>query len=297
MGHYFAAYIIPLSAAIGLWAGGAWSWLAVGLVYGVVPLLDQAVGRSAANLDDTAQAAAARSRTADGALYLALHVQCGLLLLLAVVWQGEAGLLERVGWIASTALSCGGLGIVIGHELVHRRDRTLYWLGKSLLGTVLYTHFAVEHVRGHHARVGTDADPASARQGQSVYAFIPRSIIRQFLSAWDLETRRLARAGQGAWTLRNEVLVGWGATGGLARGHRRGVRPLGDGGDDRRLGVGGHAARGRQLHRTLLIAALSGAGLTARAGARKPLVEQLPPRQPSPALRAAAPHGSPHERR
>ena len=109
MGHYFAAYLIPLSAAIGLWAGGAWSWLAVGLVYGVVPLLDQAVGRSAANLDETAQAAAARSRTADGALYLALPVQCGLLLLLAVVWQGEAGLLERVGWIASTALSCGGV--------------------------------------------------------------------------------------------------------------------------------------------------------------------------------------------
>jgi len=210
MGSYFAAYLIPLSAVIGLWAGGAWSWLTVGLVYGVVPLLDQAVGRSAANLDETAQAAAARSRFADGALYLALPVQCGLLLLLAVVWQGEAALLERVGWIASAALSCGGLGIVIGHELVHRRDRTLYRLGKCLLGTVLYTHFAVEHVRGHHARVGTDADPASARQGQSVYAFIPRSIIRQFRSAWDLETRRLARAGQGAWTLRNEVLVGWG---------------------------------------------------------------------------------------
>ena len=59
MGSYFAAYLIPLSAAIGLWAGGAWSWLTVGLVYGVVPLLDQAVGRSAANLDETAQAAAA----------------------------------------------------------------------------------------------------------------------------------------------------------------------------------------------------------------------------------------------
>jgi len=107
MGSYFAAYLIPLSAVIGLWAGGPWSWLTVGLVYGLVPLLDQAVGRRPANLDETAQAAA-RSRAADWALYLALPVQCGLLLLLATVWQREAGLLERLGWIASAALSCGG---------------------------------------------------------------------------------------------------------------------------------------------------------------------------------------------
>ena len=92
MGSHFAAYLIPLSTVIGLWAGGPWSWLTVGLVYGVVPLLDQAVGKSAA-IDDAAQTVAARSRTADGALYLALPVQCGVLLLLAAVWQGEAGLL------------------------------------------------------------------------------------------------------------------------------------------------------------------------------------------------------------
>jgi alkane 1-monooxygenase len=69
-------------------------------------------------------------------------------------------------------------------------------------------HFAVEHVRGHHPRVGTDDDPASARRGQSLYAFLPQSIARQFLSAWQLEAARLARAGAGPWTLRNEVLVG-----------------------------------------------------------------------------------------
>jgi alkane 1-monooxygenase len=69
-------------------------------------------------------------------------------------------------------------------------------------------HFAIEHVRGHHARVATDADPASARLGQSLYAFVPRSILRQFLSAWTLESQRLSRTGRRVWSLRNEMLVG-----------------------------------------------------------------------------------------
>lgn len=205
---HLAAYLVPITAALGLWVGGLWSWLTVVFVYGLVPVVDHLVGTDPRNADDAALQRAARSRLATLPLVLALPVQLGLFGLLGVVWQGEAGALERAGWVASTAIAAGGLGIVIGHELVHRRDRTLYWIGKLLLGMVLYMHFAVEHVRGHHLRVGTDEDPASARRGQTVYAFIPASIVRQFRSAWALEATRLARTGQGAWTLRNEVLVG-----------------------------------------------------------------------------------------
>ena len=186
------AYLVPASAALGLLWGGAWAWLTVFFVYGIVPVADALGGADARNLDEAAQQRAAASRWAAVPLYLALPVQLGLFALLAVVWQGEAAWWERAGWIASTAITCGGLGIVIGHELVHRRDRREYWLGKLLLGTVLYMHFAIEHVRGHHPRVGTDDDPASARRGQTVYGFIPGSVLRQFTSAWDIEATRLA---------------------------------------------------------------------------------------------------------
>jgi len=206
---YLAAYLVPITAALGLWLGGAWSWLTVVFVYGLVPLLDGLVGPDPRNADDAALQRAAQSRLASLPLVLALPVQLGLFGLLGVVWQqGGAVWWERAGWVASVAIAGGGIGIVIGHELVHRRDRALYWIGKLLLGMVLYMHFAVEHVRGHHPRVGTDDDPASARRGQSLYAFLPQSIARQFLSAWQLEAARLARAGSGPWTLRNEVLVG-----------------------------------------------------------------------------------------
>lgn len=205
---YLAAYLVPVTAALGLWLGGAWSWLTVVFVYGLVPLADGLLGVDPRNAEDAALQRAGRSRLASLPLVLALPVQVGLFALLGIVWQGEAGWLERVGWVGSVAIAGGGIGIVIGHELVHRRDRALYWLGKLLLGMVLYMHFAVEHVRGHHPCVGTDEDPASARQGRSVYAFLPASIVGQFRSAWALEAERLARAGQGPWTLRNEVLTG-----------------------------------------------------------------------------------------
>jgi len=208
MRKYLLAYLIPVTAAAGLLLGGAWSWLTVVLVYGLVPLLDLWLGSDPRNLEGADLTAASTSRFADGALLVALPVQVGLFGMLAVAWQGEAGAAERAGWVASTALACGGLGIVIGHELIHRRDRVHYWVGKLLLGTVLYMHFAIEHVRGHHARVATDADPASARLGQSLYAFVPRSILRQFLSAWTLESQRLSRTGRRVWSLRNEMLVG-----------------------------------------------------------------------------------------
>jgi len=207
MSLYLAAYLIPVTTALGLWQGGPWAWFTVLFVYLVVPLADLLGGTDTHNRDGEALAQARESRLARGILWLALPVQLALLGFFLWRWQFEASVLERIGWVLGVGLSCGGLGIVIAHELVHRRDRVDYWIGKLLLLTVLYMHFAIEHVRGHHARVATDADPASARSGQSLYAFVPQSIWRQFGSAWQLEAERLAKRGLGVFSLGNEMLV------------------------------------------------------------------------------------------
>lgn len=82
-------------------------------------------------------------------------------------------------------------GIVLAHELIHRRRRVLRELGRLVLATVLYEHFYTEHVRGHHVRVGTRDDPATARFGESFNRFYLRTVPAQFKSAWRLETARL----------------------------------------------------------------------------------------------------------
>ncbi|MCA9774596.1 MAG: fatty acid desaturase, partial [Myxococcales bacterium] len=81
--------------------------------------------------------------------------------------------------------------IVIAHELIHRRERIARLVGRLLLVSVFYEHFYTEHVRGHHVRVGTPEDPATARFGESFWHFYRRTIPAQFRSAWRLETARL----------------------------------------------------------------------------------------------------------
>ena len=84
-----------------------------------------------------------------------------------------------------------GFSIITAHELIHRRGRGDQLLGRLLLCTVLYEHFYTEHLRGHHARVGTEDDPATARFGETFHHFYRRTVPAQFRSAWRLEAKRL----------------------------------------------------------------------------------------------------------
>jgi len=108
-------------------------------------------------------------------------------------------------------VNSGYCGIVVAHELIHRREKHMQWLGRVLLGSVLYEHFATEHVRGHHARVGTPEDPATARFGETYQAFFVRTVPAQFNSAWRLECHRMGDAEMPLWDrrqLHNRVLHG-----------------------------------------------------------------------------------------
>ena len=85
----------------------------------------------------------------------------------------------------------GASAIVVAHELIHRRGLFARTLGRAMLVTVGYEHFYTEHLRGHHARVATAADPATARFGETYYQFLRRTIPGQLKSAWRLDRRRV----------------------------------------------------------------------------------------------------------
>ena len=110
----------------------------------------------------------------------------------------------------------GFSGIVVAHELIHRRSWHLRLLGRAILCTVLYEHFYTEHVRGHHVRVGTPEDPATARFGERFWAFYRRTVPGQFRSAWRLETERLGDVEMRPWNPRilssrvvHGLIAGW----------------------------------------------------------------------------------------
>jgi len=107
-------------------------------------------------------------------------------------WAGVLGLALAAGGIS------GSQGITFAHELGHSRsrvDRVLAWL---LMASVNYAHFMVEHYRGHHPRAATRDDPASARRGESLWRFLPRTLAGSWRSAWALEARQ-ARTLRRGW--------------------------------------------------------------------------------------------------
>lgn len=102
-------------------------------------------------------------------------------------------------------------GIVVAHELMHRPSKPLQWLSRVVMGSVLYEHFFTEHIRGHHVRVGTPEDPATARFGERFYPFFARTVPAQFRSAWGIELKRNGLEGLPAWhprQLKNRVVQG-----------------------------------------------------------------------------------------
>ena len=103
----------------------------------------------------------------------------------------------------------GGLGINIGHELGHRDNAIEKWLARAALAPTCYGHFPVAHNRGHHVRVATPEDFSSARLGEPMWRFLPRSVWGSFRFAWALEARRLKALGKPAWHFTNEVLISW----------------------------------------------------------------------------------------
>ena len=118
-----------------------------------------------------------------------------------------------------------GIAINTAHELGHKRASLERWLSRVALAQSGYGHFFIEHNRGHHVRVATPEDPASARLGESFYAFLPRTVARQ--PALRLGAR--AHAPRAAWTgrpgaLRNDILNAWAMTVVLFAALRRGVR-------------------------------------------------------------------------
>ena len=129
-----------------------------------------------------------------------LFVLVGMQLVILTLWVTHVA---RHGfWRTDTlvglvlvGVNSGYSAIVVAHELIHRGEARMHALGRLLLCTVLYEHFATEHIRGHHSRVGTPDDPATARFGENPRAFLVRTVPAQFRSAWRLETKRLGDEG------------------------------------------------------------------------------------------------------
>lgn len=184
-------------------------WIGPILVFVVIPVLDVTVGCDGSSPRDEDYEALSNDRYYRWCTYLFLPFQFTGLAVAGYLWAGsELTLLDKLGLTVTLGV-VSGVGINAAHELGHRAEHLERRLAKVALAQSGYGHFVVEHNRGHHVRVATPEDSASARFGESLWAFIPRSVVGGFRSALTLERERLARKGHGWFNRDNQILQAW----------------------------------------------------------------------------------------
>ncbi|PRE04773.1 alkane 1-monooxygenase [Burkholderia multivorans] len=187
-------------------------WFGPLFTFGVIPILDTLIGDDRDNPPEDVVPHLERERYYRLIVYLATLVEyVAFFMCVRIVGTHALAWYDYVGFALSLGAATG-ISINTAHELGHKTNRFERWLAKITLAPVAYGHFFVEHNRGHHVRVATAEDPASARYGESFWAFLPRTVVGSVRSAWRLERTRLARLGRSPWTWRNEVLHAWAMT-------------------------------------------------------------------------------------
>jgi alkane 1-monooxygenase len=197
-GLSLVAPALPLGSALAYLAGAPAGvlWLTPACVYLLFPVLDVLLGEDRHDPSPSAPDGVAERWLVAAAV--------------PVAW-GEPG---ATGWLG-LALSAGwasGAGINAAHELAHGRtmgDRVAALLALAPSG---YGHFPAEHVMGRHREVATPGDVASARFGESYWAFMGREIPGALRRAWRLEADRLARSDRPVIHPANRNLQGWAMT-------------------------------------------------------------------------------------
>jgi alkane 1-monooxygenase len=197
-------------------------WIGPILLYILLPALDLKFGPDGQNPPDEMMQRLENDKYYRRCIYAYIPFQYASVIFGAYLfaasdlsWLGFDGALNwftKIGLALSVGV-LGGVGINTAHELGHKKDSLERWLSKITLAQTCYGHFYIEHNRGHHVRVATPEDPASARFGETFWEFLPRSVVGSLRSSWQLEAQRLRRGGRSPWDPRtywsNDVLNAW----------------------------------------------------------------------------------------
>lgn len=205
---FLAAFILPVLVVMGYQLGGWWNYTTFIFVFGFLPIADKLIGKDRENITNDEIKTVGQDIFFSLLLYVWAVVQTVLLIwAIYIVSLNQQTTSEYVGFLMGVMIVTGGIGITVAHELGHKTNKIDRLVSQFLLAQVCYTHFYIEHNRGHHVRVATPEDPATSRQGETFYAFWWRTVIGSWLSAWELEAKSLERKGKKVVSLVNTMVV------------------------------------------------------------------------------------------
>ena len=211
---WLLSVLFPLLPFVGMASyvrsGQDWTlWLPLLGVYVVIPLLDALFPRDANNPPE----AVVPLLESDGYYRVLVHLTVPLYfaVLIGGAWFVVSRDLSWFGLLGHALVvgAIGGIAVNTGHELGHKKAPADRLAARLALAVPFYGHFTMEHNAGHHARVATPEDSASARFGENIYRFATREIPGGLRRGWILERVRLQRRGVSPWSWRNHILQSW----------------------------------------------------------------------------------------
>lgn len=205
---FFTAFIIPALVITGYYLGGLWNFLTLFQVFIMIPLIDHLAGTNPGNVPENKL-----NEVANDFFYRFITYTWTWFQLTFIVWAcyvvsigNLTNWYEWVGFTLGASLVTGGIGITVAHELGHKKSFIERLYSKLILMTVGYMHFYIEHNRGHHVKVATPEDPATAAKDESFYAFWVKSVFKGWFHAWELENERMKKAGKPWFSVDNSMI-------------------------------------------------------------------------------------------
>jgi hypothetical protein len=202
------ALMIAFIAALAL---GGWAiWAVVVFSFVTAGALDEALG------DESEQIGERGRFLVDVNLYATLpllilitYLLCRMVANPSSDAHAQPGTASLMGAVIGAGYFYALAGATVAHELSHRVTNPFSLIcARVLLAFTINPSFETYHVHGHHRNVCTYDDPATARRGEYVLAFVVRTLIWQSIEGWRLEAERLRRKQQRVWSLHNRVLAG-----------------------------------------------------------------------------------------
>ena len=191
--NFFTFIVFTLISIAGILAPAPYNTFPIIFVFVGIPLIDLWIGVNKSNPNFEQEKSWKQAKVWAPALYLYALTHFFILTLAAYQAVNMTSWIQLIILGIIVGLYTGGLGITVGHELCHKKEKLPRLVADLLLASVWYQHFAVEHVRGHHLAVATPEDPASARINENVYKFLRRTISGSFIHALKIDQKEVLR--------------------------------------------------------------------------------------------------------
>ncbi|MDN5787205.1 alkane 1-monooxygenase [Pseudorhodobacter sp.] len=187
-----AALVPYVLILLGVTFGGFWSIAVLFYMAVLTAIMDQILRLAAPNSAEGSEFPAA-----DGVLVLiaCMHFTAFPLVVWAIAGNSGFATWEHVVLAIGAGQWFGQVANPCAHELIHRGNRGLYWLGVAIYASMLFGHHASAHRLVHHRFAATLDDPNTAREGESYYRFWLRAWVGSYMAGLRAETAR--RQGKG----------------------------------------------------------------------------------------------------